>query len=120
MATIPTAHLIDVDRYTGELISGWPRIKQSIETILTTRLRMRLMRLYWGSKFLDMQDKPGNEETLMNGMMAAIAAINIYEPEFKVRRVQIDEMDTTGSIVITIEGIDLVEQAQRTVKTTIS
>jgi phage baseplate assembly protein W len=114
-----TEHLIDIDRFTGELIQGWDRIKQSIYVILTTRLRSRLMRLWWGSKFIDMQDKPGNQEVLMAGMMAAIAAINTYEPEFKVTRVTIDEFDASGEITITIEGVDLVDAALRRVKVAI-
>jgi phage baseplate assembly protein W len=114
-----TEHLIDIDRLTGELIQGWDRIKQSIYVILTTRLRSRLMRLWWGSKFIDMQDKPGNQEVLMAGMMAAIAAINTYEPEFKVTRVTIDEFDASGEITITIEGVDLVDAALRRVKVAI-
>lgn len=117
-STQATEHLVDIDRFTGELIQGWERIKQSIYVILTTRLRTRLMRLWWGSKFIDMQDKPGNQETLMAGMMAAIAAINTYEPEFKVTRVTIDEFDASGQIVITIEGVDLVDAALR--RTTIA
>jgi phage baseplate assembly protein W len=114
MATQSNAdHLIDVDRYTGELIQGWERIKQSIFVILTTRLKSRLMRLWWGSNFINMQDKPGNQEVMLAGMMAAIAAINTYEPEFKVTRVTIDEFDASGQITITIEGVDLVDQALR-------
>lgn len=119
MAKIPTKHLIDVDRFTGEYIQGWPRIKQSIATILTTRLRTRIMRRWWGSDFLNMQDKPGNEETIMNGMMAAISAINTYEPEFKVRRVFIESMTSGGDGSITIEGVDLVDEALRKVTLTI-
>jgi phage baseplate assembly protein W len=114
-----TEHLIDIDRFTGELIQGWERIKQSIYVILTTRLRTRLMRLWWGSKFIDMQDKPGNQEVLMAGMMAAIAAINTYEPEFKVTRVSIDAFDASGEITITIEGVDLVDAALKRTKVTI-
>ncbi|GAB9153133.1 GPW/gp25 family protein [Bradyrhizobium diazoefficiens] len=118
MAT-STEHLIDIDRFTGELIQGWERIKQSIFVILTTRLRTRLMRLWWGSKFNEMQDKPGNEEVLMSSMMAAISAINTYEPEFKVTRVVIEDMGPDGEITITVEGIDLVDEALRRLKTTI-
>jgi phage baseplate assembly protein W len=117
--TTSTEHLIDIDRLTGEYIQGWPRIKQSIFTILTTRLRTRLMRLWWGSKFINMQDKPGNQEVIMAGMMAAIAAINTYEPEFKVTRVTIDEMGPDGAIAITTEGVDLIDNAIRLMKTTI-
>ncbi|MGJ4953029.1 GPW/gp25 family protein [Bradyrhizobium sp. HKCCYLS20291] len=119
MAALPSEHLVDIDRETGELIQGWPRIKQSIFVILTTRLKVRLMRLWWGSTFQNMQDKPSNEETMMSGMMAAIAAINTYEPEFKVTRVSIDEADASGAITITIDGIDLVEQVLRRTSVTI-
>ena len=115
----PTEHLIDIDRLTGAPIQGWERIKQSIFVILTTRLRTRLMRLWWGSSFIDMQDKPGNEEVMMTGMMAAISAINTYEPEFKVIRVQIDEFGPDGDITFTVEGVDLVDQALKRVKQTI-
>lgn len=114
-----TEHLIDIDRFTGALISGWERIKQSIYVILTTRLRTRLMRLWWGSKFINMQDKPGNQEVLMAGMMAAIAAINTYEPEFKVTRVSVDEFDASGAITITIEGVDLIDLQQKFTRVTI-
>jgi Bacteriophage baseplate protein W len=113
MANAPTDHLVDVDRNTGELIQGWARIKQSIFVILTTRLNTRLMRLWWGSNFSNMQDKPSNMETMMSSMMTAIAAINTYEPEFKVTRVSIDSADATGAITITIEGVDLVDQTLR-------
>ena len=106
-------HLIDIDRYTGEFIQGWPRIRQSIETILTTRLRTRLMRLWWGSEFLDMQDKPIGQQTFMEGIFAAIEAINEYEPEFKVTQVTIEGLGPTGSCTITVEGVDLVEQRAR-------
>ncbi|SDK40365.1 GPW/gp25 family protein [Bradyrhizobium ottawaense] len=119
MSTASTEHLTDIDRETGALVQGWDRIKQSIFVILTTRLRTRLMRLWWGSKFLDMQDKPGNQEVLMAGMMAAIAAINTYEPEFKVTRVTIDDFGPDGDITITIEGVDLVDATLKRVRNTI-
>ena len=119
MSTPATEHLIDIDRFTGAPVQGWERIKQSIFVILTTRLRTRLMRLWWGSKFINMQDKPGNQEVMMAGMMAAIAAINTYEPEFKVTRVSIDEFGPDGDITITIEGVDLVDATLKRLRTTI-
>jgi phage baseplate assembly protein W len=112
-------HLIDIDRFTGELIQGWARIKQSIYVILTTRLRTRLMRLWWGSNFINIQDKPGNQEVMMQGMMAAIAAINTYEPEFKISNLTINEAGPNGEITFTLEGRDLVDDAMRRVSQTI-
>jgi phage baseplate assembly protein W len=116
---IRTDYLIDIDRETGEYIQGWARIKQSIVTILTTRLKTRFMRLWWGSEFLDMQDKPANAETFVQGISAAAKAINDYEPEFKVERIIINELGPTGAISITIEGLDLVDSARRRLSTTL-
>lgn len=112
-------HLIDIDRETGEFVQGWPRIRQSIYTILTTRLRTRLMRLWWGSEFMDMQDKPMNDETYINGISAAAHAINLYEPEFKVTRIAVTNQGPSGSATITVEGVDLVDQIGRRINVTL-
>lgn len=109
-------HLIDVDRETGALIQGWERIKQSMYVILTTRLRMRLMRLWWGSNFLETQDRPDNAETWAKGIIAASEAINLYEPEFKVERIEITSRGPSGAPVITVFGIDLVEEKARRIQ----
>jgi phage baseplate assembly protein W len=110
-------HLIDVDHETGEFIQGWARIKQSIWVILSTRLRTRLMRLWWGSDFQDMMDKPAIEETFVKGIYSACLAINEYEPEFKVTRVAIQNLGPHGRCDITVDGVDLVEQTNRRLKT---
>lgn len=106
-------HLIDIDRETGELVQGWARIKQSIYVILTTRLRMRLMRLWWGSEFMNLQDKPDTEQSYAESIFAAALAINKYEPEFKVKRIEITGRSPAGAPTITIEGVDLVEEQAR-------
>jgi phage baseplate assembly protein W len=106
-------HLIDIDRETGDYIQGWPRIKQSIYVILTTRLVTRLMRLWWGSTFSATQDMPGNEQTFTEGILAAVSAINAYEPEFKVSRVLFENLGPDGQVTITVEGVDLVDQRAR-------
>lgn len=77
------------------------------------------MRRWWGCDFLNMQDKPGNEESIMDGMMAAISAINTYEPEFKVRRLIVESLTSEGGITVTIEGVDLVDEALRKATLTI-
>lgn len=106
-------HLVDINRETGELVQGWERIRQSIFVILTTRLRMRLMRLWWGSEFMNLQDKPDNEQSYAESIFAAALAINKYEPEFKVRRIEITNRSSAGSPIITVEGVDLVQEEAR-------
>lgn len=118
MATNSVERIVDVDCETGDYIWGWPRIRQSIRKILTTRLRTRLMRLWWGSEFNDLQDKPATQESFMRSIVAAAEAINAYEPEFKITKVVIDELDAGGNVVITIHGDDLIELAARRVEVT--
>jgi uncharacterized protein len=111
--------LVDIDRYTGEYIQGWPRARQSIITILTTRLRTRIMRRWWGSDFIDMMDKPSITEVFTKSIVAAIEAINKYEPEFKVSRVTITDLGPEGIATITIDGKYLPEEIERRVQVTL-
>lgn len=112
--------IIDIDRDTGELIQGWPRCKQSIVTILTTRLRTRIMRLWWGSEFLDAQDKPNNFETFSESILAALTAIDLYEPEFAVGRVLLGGTGYDGSVEITVEGEYIPDRSAKQVSVTIT
>lgn len=110
--------LLDMDRETGEYIIGWPRCRMALKTILTTRLRTRIMRLWWGSEFLNAQDKPGNMEVMMASLGQAIWAINEYEPEFEITGVTLDEFGADGSITFTVNGIYLPDQTARSVQET--
>lgn len=116
MATNTNQLIVDIDRDTGDLITGWPRCKKSIYTILTTRLRTRLMRLWWGSDYLDLMDKPQNEEVFMRSIVAAIEAINNYEPEFSVTSVVIENLGPDGAPTITVNGDYLPDSSSRRVQ----
>lgn len=111
MATIADL-IVDIDRETGELITGWPRCRQSIQVILTTRLRTRVMRRWFGSRFLELQDQPANEQSYNECLGKAINAINRYEPEFVVTRLAIRPA-ADGSAEITVEGTYLPEMSSR-------
>ena len=110
-----TESLLDFDRETGEWVQGWPRAKQSIYVILTTRKRMRVMRRWWGSEFLNMQDKPGNQETIWRSIGDAAQAINDYEPEFQVESLIIDQLDASGNISVTVNGTYLPDNTRKRV-----
>jgi hypothetical protein len=112
-------HLVDIDPETLTYVSGWARIRRSIRRILLTRLRTRVMRLWWGSEFLDAQDKPINVETMMDSIIAASDAINRYEPEFNVRRVIITQADAGGNLQVRVEGVDLIDQQNRIIEETL-
>ena len=111
MATLDP--IVDIDRDTGELVSGWDRCKKSIYTILTTRLRTRIMRLWFGSEFSDLIDKPSTDEVFMRSIIAAVDAIDTYEPEFMVTSVAIESLGPEGAPTITIVGDYLPESTSR-------
>lgn len=119
MAQASFQHLVDIDPDTGEYVQGWARIYKSIITILTTPLWVRLMREWWGSSFRDMLDKPMTMQTMVEGIIAAVEAINKYEPEFKVTTLTVDSASSDGSIEFTIGGVDLVDQANRQLTATL-
>jgi phage baseplate assembly protein W len=112
--------IVDIDRNTGELIQGWPRCYQSIIVILTTRLNTRLMRLWFGSEFLNAVDKPNNGPVYNASILAALHAINKYEPEFRADRVLLSGAPTAGEVEVIIEGVYLPDGQTKLVKTTLS
>jgi phage baseplate assembly protein W len=112
--------IVDIDRNTGELIQGWPRCYQSIQVILTTRLNTRLMRLWFGSDFLNAVDKPNNGPVYNASILAALHAINKYEPEFRANRVLLNGTPTAGEVEVTIEGVYLPDETIKIVKTILS
>lgn len=115
-----TANLIvDIDRFTGDYITGWPRCRQSIATILTTRIGTRVLRRWWGSDFINAMDKPSVREVLMDSIVSAIEAINAYEPEFFVSSIRFENLGVEGSPTITVDGTYLPEEAERRVQVTL-
>lgn len=109
-----TSPLVDVDRVTGEYISGWPRCEQSIKTILTTRLKTRVERLWWGSDFIDTMDKPMVQQVFAQSMLLAFRYINLYEPEYKIQSVSLTP-SSDGSCVAIVNGIYRPDQSNKTV-----
>lgn len=105
--------IVDIDRLTGELIQGWKRCKQSLLVILSTRLRSRVMRRWFGSVLLDLQDKPGNEQSFALSLGRAAVAIYKYEPEFSLTKISIDGALANGEVEIILEGSYLPDGTSR-------
>lgn len=111
--------IVDIDRDTGELIQGWPRARRAIKTIVQTRFRTRLMRLYFGSNAPDLQDKPGNEFEILKAFHDIADAVNKWEPEFRVTNIHVDEAGPDGDYTLTVDGVYLPEQKNARVQVTL-
>lgn len=118
MAVNPS-YLIDIDPDTLEYTSGWARGQKSIRTILQTRLNTRIMREWFGSNFLDIQDKPLSQEVWVQSIIAAQAAVNKFEPEFKITSIKITRAAADGTLDATVTVKDLVADKILSMRTTL-
>lgn len=107
-----------LDAHFGLLgrVSGWERCKQAIETILTTRKGTRVMRRDFGSDIVGMIDRPMNEFTVMDAIMSIVEPIHRWEPEFRVKRVTVEEANAGGNLSLAIEGIYTPQNTQAAIE----
>lgn len=103
--------MIGTSRTTGRLIDDQARLVQSIADILSTPKGTRVMRRDYGSDLPDIIDQPMNGETMVDLFAATAEAIDRWEPEFELRRVEIAsasagrvELRLTGEVAtVTVE-----------------
>jgi uncharacterized protein len=79
--------MIGTSRQTARPIEGSARLAQSIGDILTTPKGSRVMRRDYGSDLPLLLGAPMNDETMVDIYAACAEAIDIWEPEFVLRRV---------------------------------
>ena len=68
------------DRRTGKVLRGLDHVRQSLEVILTTRLRSRVRRRTFGSAVPALLGRPLQEATLVRFYTAIHLAIALWEP----------------------------------------
>lgn len=92
-----------MDRHTGKSLSGAEHLQQSIRDILTTPLGSRVMRRDYGSRLLELVDRPINSQTLVDYYAATAQALWQWEPRFHLTRVQIDTVEP-GKLTLQLTG----------------
>ncbi len=88
---------------TGEALSGYAHLEQSIRDILATPIGTRVMRRDYGSRLPDLMDAPMTPGLNIEIFAAVDDALGKWEPRFKLARVETAEAGT-GRMVITIRG----------------
>lgn len=94
-----------MDRRTGKMIDGFAHLVQSIGDILTTPLFTRFYRRNYGSEGVSLIDKPMIESTLLEFTLTLGAAIDKWEPRYRLNRVWFEEADQGGRALINMDGI---------------
>lgn len=99
--------MIGTSRYTARPIEGAERLAQAIGDILSTPKGSRVMRREYGSDLPRLIDAPMNDETMVDIFAATAEAIDLWEPEFELRRVEIVDA-AAGRMELRLTGDDAV------------
>lgn len=78
-----------IDRITGQPLSGWDHVYQSLIVILTTRIGERVMRRTFGSAVPGVLGRNLVPETMLKFYMAVAIAVELWEPRFRVRKFEL-------------------------------
>ncbi len=84
-------------RHTGRRLEGWDHIAQSLEVIFTTRINTRVERRAFGSVAPDLQDRPGNDETVLSHFVSIAEALDAFEPRVELNGFRLAEIDAGGN-----------------------
>lgn len=96
-----------LDRTTGRILRDWDHVVQSIGDILTTPVMTRVLRRAYGSKLIDLVDRPTNDSTLLAVYVATAEALAAWEPRFQLEQVYFSAAGADGRTEITLDGIYL-------------
>ncbi|PIE13828.1 MAG: hypothetical protein CSA70_03685 [Rhodobacterales bacterium] len=94
-------------RHTGRTLSGWDHIAQSLEVLFTTRIGTRVERRAFGSAGPDLQDKPGNAESILDHFVALAEAIDAHEPRVELNGFRLSEIDANGDAIIVVDVTEI-------------
>ena len=95
---------------TGRELTGLAHLRQSIRDILTTPVGTRVMRREYGSRLLELVDRPLTPATLTDIYADAQAALRRWEPRLRVDRIVATAGQGSGAAghaFIDVEGIHL-------------
>lgn len=87
-------------------LEGIEHLKQSIVDILTTPIGSRIMRRDYGSRLLELVDRPINRDFTLEIYAATAEALQKWEKRFKLEKVKITEVKE-GKVTISLEGVYL-------------
>ncbi len=100
-----------IDRLTGQPLSGWPHVRQSLIVIFTTRLGEALLKRTFGFAGLGLLGRENmTPDALMRWYMALVIAVELWEPRYKITSLQFPRADNSpgqlqqGQIGLTVTG----------------
>jgi phage baseplate assembly protein W len=103
-----------MDAQTGMPIEDLEHLKQSIHDILSTPIGSRVMRRDYGSRIMELVDRPMNAELVADLQAAVVMSITAHEPRLHLTKVEVSLADpdlelarremASGKLVVNLEG----------------
>jgi len=95
---------IDIDAGTGADIAAWPHVLQSLDKIFTTRFGERVMREWFGSLVPAFLGENLNAPTVVAFFSAVSAAIEQWEPRYRITLLVPESVGRDGRLRVAMEG----------------
>jgi uncharacterized protein len=86
-----------MNQATGGLLDGWDHVGQSVLILFTTSFFTRVMRPYVGANIIRLLGELANEITVQRIRVAIAVALDLFEPRLTPYRVDLLNMDRTGT-----------------------
>ena len=100
-----------INRETGKWLSGWLHVVQSLGVLFTTTYGQRVMRRYFGSQVPGLLGENLTSATVLKFISAVVVAIELWEPRFRVSKVDVDPDANTperlrqGFLAMSVRGV---------------
>ena len=107
--------VVGMNAVTGKPLDGIDHLIQSIRDIFTTRVGTRVMRRDYGSELPRLIDQPMNQALLLEIFVAAIDALDRWEPRFRIKRVFVAAA-VPGTLTLDVAGTYLLDGREIVVK----
>lgn len=104
MATINAALGVDLDRHTGELITGWDHVLQCMGEIFATNFGERIMREWFGSATPRLLGQNLTVNTVVRFFSAVSSSIEQWEPRFRVTQIHPVSVSRDGTFKTMMDG----------------
>lgn len=105
MAVDPLSPSVGMDAETGKMLTGWDHVLQSIDTIFTTAFGERVIREWFGSLVPNLLGKNMTTREILPYFGAICAAIDQFEPRFRVTKITPLEVTRGGHFRFALDGV---------------
>lgn len=93
-----------INARTGEVLTGFPEVLQSLQKIFSTWQGERVMREWFGNPGLKLLGENQTESTVLLWFNTLYMLAELFEPRFKISHFEVNDMSQLGFSDFTLVG----------------